>query len=107
MSEFACRLLNYMDDNGFDTVEPQHPGDDVDELPFMDFSPGLLAALDATCLPKSGSRAPWRLKQNYLFDMRMIRRGKIAGEGLRFAKKRARSGGLAAAATTTMPSSSL
>jgi monooxygenase len=37
-------------------------------------------------LPKSGSRAPWRLKQNYLFDMRTIRRGKIADEGLRFAK---------------------
>ena len=40
VSEFVCRLLNYMDDKGFDTVEPQHPGNDVDELPFMDFSPG-------------------------------------------------------------------
>src|SRR4051795_1832989 len=40
VSEFVCRLLNYMDDNGFDRVEPQHPGDSVDELPFMDFSPG-------------------------------------------------------------------
>ena len=40
MSEFVCRLLNYMDDNGFDTVEPQHPGDTVDERPFMDFTPG-------------------------------------------------------------------
>jgi monooxygenase len=38
-------------------------------------------------LPKSGSRAPWRLKQNYLFDMRTIRRGKIAAEGLKFSKK--------------------
>ena len=26
VSEFACRVLNYMDANGFDRVEPQHPG---------------------------------------------------------------------------------
>ena len=26
VSEFVCRLLNYMDDKGFDIVEPQHPG---------------------------------------------------------------------------------
>jgi monooxygenase len=86
VSEFFCRLLNYMDAKGFDTVEPQHPGNDVDELPFMDFNPGYFQrSMDK--LPKSGSRAPWRLKQNYLFDMRTIRRGKIADEGLRFAKK--------------------
>jgi monooxygenase len=39
-------------------------------------------------LPKSGSRAPWRLKQNYLFDMRMIRRGKVDEEALQFSKHR-------------------
>jgi monooxygenase len=38
-------------------------------------------------LPKSGSRAPWRLKQNYFFDMRTIRRGRVDDEGLKFAKK--------------------
>ena len=88
VSEFVCRILNYMDAKGFDTVEPQHPGNDVDELPFMDFNPGYFQR-SMDILPKSGSRAPWRLKQNYLFDMRTIRRGKVADEGLRFAKKRA------------------
>jgi monooxygenase len=85
VAEFVCRLLNYMDAKGFDTVEPQHPGADVDELPFMDFSPGYFQR-SMHLLPKSGSRAPWRLKQNYIFDMRTIRRGKIADEGLRFSK---------------------
>jgi len=88
VSEFVCRLLNYMDAKGFDFVEPQHPGSDVDELPFMDFSPGYFER-SMHLLPKSGSRAPWRLKQNYLFDMRTIRRGKVADEGLGFAKKAA------------------
>ena len=86
VSEFACRLLNYMDDNGFDTVVVEHPGSDVEERPFMDFTPGyVLRSLDE--LPKQGSRTPWRLNQNYLRDIRLIRRGNIADEGLRFAKK--------------------
>jgi monooxygenase len=86
VSEFACRLLNYMDANGFETVVVEHPGSDVEERPFMEFTPGyVLRSLDE--LPKQGSRTPWRLNQNYLRDIRLIRRGKIADEGLCFAKK--------------------
>lgn len=88
VSEFVCRLLNYMDDKGFDVVEPKHPGSGVGELPFMDFSPGYFQR-SMHLLPKSGSRAPWRLKQNYFFDMRMIRHGKVDDESLQFAKKAA------------------
>jgi len=86
VSEFVCRLLNYMDANGFDTVVPEHPGPDVDERPFMEFTPGyVLRSLNE--LPKQGSRIPWRLNQNYLLDVQLIRRGKVADEGLRFAKQ--------------------
>ncbi|WP_102144919.1 flavin-containing monooxygenase [Mycobacterium hubeiense] len=88
VSEFVCRVLNYMDDNGFDTVVPEHPGDAVDERPLMDFTPGyVLRALDR--LPKQGSRAPWRLKQNYLLDLRLIRNGKVDDESLSFTKHHA------------------
>jgi monooxygenase len=87
VSEFACRVLNYMDDNGFDRVEPQHPGNSVDERPLMDFTPGyVLRALDY--LPKAGHVAPWRLKQNYLLDLNLIRRGKVDDEALLFTKHR-------------------
>jgi monooxygenase len=88
VSEFVCRVLNYMDDNGFDRVVPEHPGASVDELPFMDFAPGyFLRAVDQ--LPKSGSKAPWRLKQNYFLDLRLIRQGKVDDEALHFTKHRA------------------
>jgi monooxygenase len=87
VSEFICRLLNYMDANGFDRVEAQHHGDSVDELPFMDFTPGYFRrAMDS--LPKSGSEAPWKLKQNYFFDMRTIRYGKVDEQSLHFTKHR-------------------
>ena len=88
VSEFVCRLLNYMDDNGFDTVVAEHPGDSVQEMPFMDFTPGYFRrAMDE--LPKSGSRAPWRLKQNYFLDLRLIRQGRVDEESLHFTKHRA------------------
>jgi monooxygenase len=86
VSEFVCRLLNYMDAHGFDSVVPQHPGDSVDECPLMDFTPGyVLRALDY--LPKAGSVTPWRLRQNYLLDQRLIRRGRVDDEALHFAKQ--------------------
>ena len=110
VSEFVCRLLNYMDDNGFDTVVPQHPGDDVDELPFMDFTPGyFLRAMDL--LPKSGSRgavaAQAELPPGHAADP--ARQGRRRGAALHQTPCACRSAGLArsTAATTTMPSSSL
>jgi len=88
VSEFVCRVLNCMDANGFDRVEPQHPGDAVEALPFMDFTPGYFQR-SVHLLPKSGSSAPWRLKQNYLFDLRLIRHGAVEEESLQFTKHRA------------------
>jgi monooxygenase len=105
VSEFVCRVLNYMDANGYDTVVPQHPGDSVEERPLMDFTPGyVLRALDT--LPKSGSRAPWRLKQNYLLDLRLIRHGKVDDTGLRFSRHAAETAS-PGYPTTMIPSSSL
>lgn len=86
VSEFACRLINHMDAGGYDSVVVEHPGDRVDEAPFMDFTPGyVLRALDR--LPKQGSRKPWRLNQNYLLDVLLIRHGKVADEGLKFGRR--------------------
>ncbi len=88
VSEFFCRVINYMDEKSYDRVEPNHPGTGVDERPLLDFTPGyVLRALDY--LPKAGSRAPWRLKQNYLLDLQLIRRGKVDDEALAFTRHRA------------------
>ena len=88
VSEFVCRVLNHMDAGGFDTVVPEHPGAGVDELPFMDFTPGYFQR-SMHLLPKSGSVAPWRLKQNYFLDLRLIRQGKVDEKSLHFTKHRA------------------
>jgi monooxygenase len=104
VSEFVCRVLNYMDAGGYDLVVPTQPGADIEERPLMDFTPGyVLRALDH--LPKAGSRAPWRLKQNYLLDLGLIRHGKVDDEALSFAKHRVPVS--VQPEVTTIPSSSL
>ncbi|BBX19681.1 FAD-containing monooxygenase EthA [Mycolicibacterium duvalii] len=87
-SEFVARLLRYMDGHGYTTVVPREPGADVERLPFVDLTSGYIQrAIDR--LPKSGSKAPWRLKQNYLLDIALIRRGKVDDKALQFTRHRA------------------
>jgi len=75
VSTYVVRLLQHLDRIGARSAVPvRQPG--VAEIPFMDFQSGyVLRALDR--LPKQGDRAPWQLKQNYLTDLRTIKRGAI------------------------------
>ncbi len=82
VAEYVCRLLAHLDEHGHRSVVPV-PGPEVQERPFLDFTPGyVLRSLDI--LPKQGHREPWRLRQNYLYDVRTIRRGEIDDGALRF-----------------------
>ncbi len=105
VSEFVCRILNYMDAKGYDTVVPQHPGDSVEERPLMDFTPGyILRALDR--LPKAGAKVPWRLKQNYLLDIGLIRRGRVDDSVLQFSRHTATDGRSREEGTSTVSAAS-
>ncbi len=89
VSQYVGRLLNYMDENGYDTVEPVSPGADVERLPFTDMSSGYFRrAVDI--LPKRGSKGPWQIKHNYFRDINSLRRTPIADPELRFSRHRAR-----------------
>ena len=83
VSEYVVRLLRHLDERGARSVVPvRDPA--VGERPFLDFRSGyVLRALDA--LPRQGDRAPWMLKQNYLTDVRTIRRDPLDDGVLRFA----------------------
>lgn len=81
---YVCRLLRHMDAEGYQTVSPIAPDiDRRDELtPLIDLQSGyVLRSINA--LPKQGPAAPWRLHQNYLRDVRLMRRGPII-DGVRF-----------------------
>jgi cation diffusion facilitator CzcD-associated flavoprotein CzcO len=83
VADYVCRVLAHMDEVGARTVvAPRDP--EVGEERLLTFSSGyVLRALDR--LPKQGDREPWKLRQNYLYDVRSLRRGDLDDGVLRFA----------------------
>lgn len=82
VGEYVVRLLAHLDQTGARSVVPVKDPD-VGERPFMDLASGYIQRAQ-DFLPKQGDRAPWMLKQNYLSDLRTIRRDKIDDGVLRF-----------------------
>lgn len=66
--QFVARVLNYMKENNFSVVVPQFDFENMKTEPLLDFEPGyILRANDI--LPKQGSKAPWKVHQNYIKDI--------------------------------------
>ena len=82
ISEYVVRLLNYMDEHGYSQCWPRKRSD-VTEVPLIDFSSGYIQRAQAV-LPHQGSRSPWRLYQNYIFDQWLLRRGRVDDPELEF-----------------------
>ena len=75
-SEYVCRVLNHMDQHGYEVCTPRVNDPDIKEEPVLDFNSGyVLRALPM--LPSQGSKMPWRLHQNYMKDLRMLRYGRL------------------------------
>ena len=85
VAHYVCRLLNHMDARGYDTCLPQEPDPSVETEPFIDLQAGyVLRSIDQ--MPRQGSRAPWRLHQDYPRDVLLLKRGRLDGEGIAFSR---------------------
>jgi monooxygenase len=82
-AEYVCRLLNHMDRHGYSTCTPCINDPDIQEEPVIDFNSGyVLRALPN--LPRQGSKTPWRLHQNYVRDLSMMRYGRVEDGTMEF-----------------------
>jgi cation diffusion facilitator CzcD-associated flavoprotein CzcO len=87
-SLYVCRLLRHLDRRGYTTCVPRLRGRQR-EAPLIDFSSGYVRrSLDQ--LPKQGSRAPWKLYQNYALDLLTLRLGPLT-DNMEFRKATERS----------------
>jgi monooxygenase len=84
---YVCRLLNHMDANGFDFCVAENHDPALGIEPMIDFSSGYVQRAISK-FPKQGSRAPWRLYQNYALDIMSLRRAPLEDEAMRFASAR-------------------
>lgn len=84
VASYVCRLLRRLDATGQQVVTPVAPTDGA-LSPIIDLRSGyVLRSVDG--LPKQGSRAPWRLHQNYVRDVLLMRHGRLDDEGVRFSR---------------------
>ena len=86
-AQYVCRMLKFMDKNGFDIATPRLTDSSITSEPVLDFNSGyVLRALES--LPKQGSKTPWRLHQNYIKDLSMLRYGRIDDGTMEFKSSR-------------------
>jgi monooxygenase len=88
---YVCRLLNYMDEHGYRQCAPRHPDPSIAEQPFVDFSSGYVVRSIGQ-FPRQGSKAPWRLYQNYALDILSLRFGAIEDGTMEFSRPGSRVG---------------
>jgi cyclohexanone monooxygenase len=72
---YACRLLNYMRQHGYQKVVPVRDAS-VSEQDYLSFTSGYVQRA-SSILPKQGSRAPWQVNQNYLKDIFLIKYARL------------------------------
>jgi cation diffusion facilitator CzcD-associated flavoprotein CzcO len=75
-AEYVCRLLDTLDACGMRQATPVPPDPSRPTEPFIDFTSGYVTRAVGD-LPRQGATAPWRLHQNYLRDMLLLRRGPV------------------------------
>jgi len=79
----VCRLLAHADRVGARQVTPRCDPN-MELTPLLDLSSGYVQrSIDR--FPKQGVRSPWRVRQNYLTDYRLLRLGRVDDPALEFA----------------------
>ena len=86
-AEYICRMINYMDKNGYDEVIAQGDQTELMEDTVMgSLSSGYIARA-ADVMPKQGKHAPWNVTNNYLADRKVLKNARFDDGVLEFEKR--------------------
>jgi cation diffusion facilitator CzcD-associated flavoprotein CzcO len=75
-AEYVCRILKHMDRHGYAQCTARVNDPQLTEVPALDFTSGYVQRALHT-LPRQGSKTPWRVHQNYVKDLSMLRFGRV------------------------------
>jgi cation diffusion facilitator CzcD-associated flavoprotein CzcO len=82
-SQYFCRLIRHLDATGMRQATPRAAQGEVRPTPFLDLKSGYIRRA-AHLLPSQGERMPWKLYQNYLLDLALLRHGRLDDGCLQF-----------------------
>ncbi|WP_338673566.1 NAD(P)/FAD-dependent oxidoreductase [Streptomyces sp. SCSIO 30461] len=88
LCEYFCRLVSYMDANGYDTVWPV-VDPDMPNQPMMQLTAGYVQR-SVDHMPRQGPAAPWEMSKDYKTDWKLLRKGPITDSALHFSSPAAR-----------------
>jgi cation diffusion facilitator CzcD-associated flavoprotein CzcO len=82
---YVCRLLNHMGSGGYDVVTPLWGEPELPDVPFVNLQSGyVLRSIEK--FPRQAARAPWKLHENYVKDLILLRYGRKEFEELAFTR---------------------
>ena len=75
-ARWFCSLLRHLDRHGLTVATPRYDEPDMGERPLLDLTSGYVQRA-AHLLPRQGQHRPWRVVQNYVYDLAVTRFGRI------------------------------
>ena len=100
--DFFCRVIQQADARGAAICTPRNTQGVGDGGPFLNLSSGYIQRAIHT-LPRQGDRSPWRLYQNYLMDILLMKLRRVDDGALVFTRPSARPRRANEAATAARP----
>lgn len=86
-ADYICRLLKYMEQNGFDEVIPKGDQTQLLEDTVMGGLNSGYIARAADVMPKQGKNEPWKISNNYYSDRKELKNAKFDDGVLQFQKR--------------------
>ena len=83
VARYVCRLLNEMEVRKVDVCVPVNDDPELPTQPLLGLSSGYVQR-SAGLMPRQGRRRPWRMYQNYLWDLVALRFSPLQDRVLRF-----------------------
>jgi monooxygenase len=75
-ARWFCSLLRHLERHDLSVATPRYDEPDLGERPLLDLTSGYVQRA-AHLLPRQGQRRPWRVVQNYVYDLAVTRFGRI------------------------------
>ena len=81
--EYFCKVINHMDEHGWQVATPRNHDPDMPKEPFLNMSSGYIQRA-LHMVPQQGGEKPWKLYQNFIKDFAQFKFTRVDDKALVF-----------------------